>query len=951
MSQNTFPKFTNMIVNEEDLQIIVDSLREEDRNRTTRDGIFTPGIVNKKSDYLSAGSLENSIKIKPFVAYTKNGNRIEVETTWDDLYPSGTIINVSTGTSEYIDIPKWERFQRNYTDLVNENSRTAVLKLAKLGKGSVLHGIKLRTNTEFSNSLNPNVYVSIGIENEPEKFLPQTLISQNISATDLSAMNLLYSISDNTDTDILLTFTSDVNLNTLISGTLTINLCIAKLRGFDNEDTTIGGDAMSSTSNNWQANTLYHIVARYVETPISDSERSLNYTDANGNTISTTPEYTRYTSDVKFYALRKSGNNIDYTTSDDVKLGEVTTGPADENGKSSITGIYINGKNAEGDDYTQYLSIPGYRFTENIDASQIADGSVDNTKFQYLNTLTGNVQIQLSSKSGLATDNTFSGINTFENQIIGSIDKVNGFSANATPAPNHLLVLDENGKIPADALSESTVASIGNFYTVSSGITNNGRASFLTSTDNESVTVNASTSNPLVINYPDGTSEKITSNQTLTSITSDGYYYLVKEKGGNFEFLPTTGGTIACVPTIDSSNAFSFLGVTGGSVSKTFGNTTESYLAFDGTLNTGANMGSITYTNYNNIETTTYLPSSINTSLIVSFPVAIVPTAFAACFRMNETDATPKTWELQGTNVELGSATESDWVDIVKSSDSPATAASGSTWNVNEIKTIKNLTSLSNIAYKNFRFTFYVNNSTINNYIVGEQTSDTGTTMPINCYYFQLYTINNDPSIKGNIIEGYVQPTNMSMGSYFLDISKKPYTGYKCTDVNTFTETNFVKLGFIEATELGTTNKKITCYPFCYNTFTISDENTTWIINSGTKTYTNIISKNTPITFDHNLGLVPNIVNIKYQCLEAINGYSAGEYIDDIYALEEIEIDSDETIKEFVNIKDLISATVTSVTLWPGTSTSTLYVRNKSGSLEPTQNSKWAVIIYCSRGW
>ena len=63
MSQNTFPQFTNMMPSAEDIQLIVDSLRIEDRNRITKDGIFEPGIVNQKSDYLSAGTNANSIKI------------------------------------------------------------------------------------------------------------------------------------------------------------------------------------------------------------------------------------------------------------------------------------------------------------------------------------------------------------------------------------------------------------------------------------------------------------------------------------------------------------------------------------------------------------------------------------------------------------------------------------------------------------------------------------------------------------------------------------------------------------------------------------------------------------------------------------------------------------------------------------------------------------------------
>ena len=67
MSQITFPQFSNMQPVAEDLQLIIDSLRTETRNRLTADGIFNPGIVGQKSDYLSK-SINNTIKIKPFIA-------------------------------------------------------------------------------------------------------------------------------------------------------------------------------------------------------------------------------------------------------------------------------------------------------------------------------------------------------------------------------------------------------------------------------------------------------------------------------------------------------------------------------------------------------------------------------------------------------------------------------------------------------------------------------------------------------------------------------------------------------------------------------------------------------------------------------------------------------------------------------------------------------------------
>ena len=919
MAQNTFPAFTDMIPDVEDIQLIMDSLRQEDRYRTTKDGIFNPGIVNEEDSYLQLGSSENSLKIKPFIAYTANGNRIEVSSTWDNLYAQGSVIHVTNANlvSEYENIPVWYSYTKNYEifqNLENENSYSFVL--ATLGKGSILHGIKLRTNALFGMlDATPNVWVSIGTQSEPDKFLPETLVSENNLPTDISAMNLLYSIDDSSLTNIIITFRCDsVFLNQLTNGSLTANLCIANLSGFDNSELTetVGGFQLNNNAvGSWQPSTTYHIVARYEETP--SNYRQLNYTTLDGTTITTVSEPTRFTTNYGFYALRKTGSIIDYTTIDDIKLGELVTDTL-----GNINRLYINGKNNSGDDYTQYLTIPGYRFKDGINASQIGLGNVTNEQFSYLSTLTNNVQSQLNGKANLDADNTFTGINTFEQQIKGSVDKVNGFTAYATPTENCLLVLDENAKIPGEAISESTIASIGNFYTVSNGVTTNGRSSFLQANGTTGVVVKASTDNPLVLNYPDGSVEKFTSDINVTGLASSGYYYLVKEKNGNFQFLPTSGGTAAMIPLVSSGNSFYFNGGT-GTVKKSYLNSDgTTYKAFDGTINDGAYLGQIVYKNYNNIETTGYTPSE--TYLQVTFPTAITPTGFAACFRKNHYDVTPKAWIFEATNDDPSSQT-ANWTQLYQ-----VVASNPSTWNEGEIKTF----AIGNVgSFTSFRFLLEVNGTTLNNYMQGEETDVDGVTMPINCYYLQIYATNTDTSVKGNIIEGYVQPTGMSMGSYFLDISKKPYTGYKCVGNDQFEKIDFVKLGFIDLIDYGGLNPQLNCYPFCYNTFSISNEQT--------------ISLNTPIYFNHNLGIIPNIINVKFKCLVANNGYSVGDYIDNIYM-----VDSTGT----TSIKDVILSTVTSIKLWPGNTSSTLYVKNKnSGILGTVSNGNWSAIVYCSRGW
>ena len=73
----------------EDLQLIVDSAQQNTKQSLTLDGIFTAGIVSPPSQaYVQIGSQTNSLKILPFIGRTKLGNRIEVEYTYNNLFPA-----------------------------------------------------------------------------------------------------------------------------------------------------------------------------------------------------------------------------------------------------------------------------------------------------------------------------------------------------------------------------------------------------------------------------------------------------------------------------------------------------------------------------------------------------------------------------------------------------------------------------------------------------------------------------------------------------------------------------------------------------------------------------------------------------------------------------------------------------------------------------------------------
>ena len=94
---------------------------------------------------------------------------------------------------------------------------------------------------------------------------------------------------------------------------------------------------------------------------------------------------------------------------------------------------------------------------------------------------------------------------------------------------------------------------------------------------------------------------------------------------------------------------------------------------------------------------------------------------------------------------------------------------------------------------------------------------------------------------------------------------------------------------------------------------------------------------------------MPNIVDIKFQCLEDdTNGYNAGDIISEIWTKDTQGLRS---------IKSIISADVLNITIYPCFTSDSFYIIDNDSSsstykqLTTTNGSKWKVIIYCSRGW
>lgn len=374
MSKTTYPVFGEMLPTSEDIQLIVDSFKEEDRKRLTADGIFNPGIVNEVGNYLQEGTQQNTLKVLPFVGYTKYGNRIEVEGEWDYLMPqkNGKIVldetlNLVNRTK---DIPFWVHYSKNYTNFTEAKDKQFSILIDLLKPGSILQGIKIKHTRAFLGA--GDVFVSIGVgspvinkkdlENnqiiDANKFTPEFKISSEPSSEYIETSNIVYSEYNNAYIPIYATFNCSINsLNNLTSGSLDISLCITEVSNSEKYveiDFDKGGISLSRATGYWEPNTIYYIVARYKT--IESDIRSINITgdeiDLEANEFNA-----RQTDDFEFYALRRTGSIIDPLTNDDIKLGKVIS-----DSQSNIT-IYVNEYDETSKTYnTDYLTLPLTRF-------------------------------------------------------------------------------------------------------------------------------------------------------------------------------------------------------------------------------------------------------------------------------------------------------------------------------------------------------------------------------------------------------------------------------------------------------------------------------------------------------------------------------------------------------------------------------------------------------------
>ena len=362
MSNTIYPVFSNMLPTSEDIQLIMDSLMEQMRLRLTKDFIFTPGICSGKQEYIALGTNNNTIKILPFIGYNINGDRIQNQLVLDNLSPATSgqiVINEDNIVRDKIDMPYWRHYSSNWINLQNSDTNEFSYQFATLNPGSVLQGIKLYLEQTFSSrddNFTGNIYISIGIENDLEKYYPITQVNINQSNVEIGTANLTFSENQIEKTPILITFYSESgnNLSTLISGSLLIDLLISDLSNTSsNIEQEDSGQQLGIYNNYWQVSTTYFIIARHKK-DYFDTRQGFIINDQ-GVTITSEPFNARYQDSVQFFALRKSGAIIDPTYDTDIKLGEVIT---DSSGNFVGNKVYSNGYDGINQRYwTDYLTL------------------------------------------------------------------------------------------------------------------------------------------------------------------------------------------------------------------------------------------------------------------------------------------------------------------------------------------------------------------------------------------------------------------------------------------------------------------------------------------------------------------------------------------------------------------------------------------------------------------
>jgi len=278
--------------------------------------------------------------------------------------PATPVVDEDNMASNSAVLPPSQQSVKAYSD---SGTQTLTNKSIALGSNTVTG-----TTAQFNTALTDNDFATLaGSETLTNKTLTSPVLNTGISGTALqdddnfssaSASKVASSESIKAYVDSQVT-AQDLDITT-DSGNIDIDL--------DSESLTLTGGTGIDTSAT--GSTVTHAIDSTVVTKTGTQTLTNKTINASNNTLSNIGNSALSNSSVNFGGVTVSLGASDTTPAFD--LSDATSYPT-----SSLTGTISNAQVASG-----------------VDAAKIADGSVSNTEFQYINSLSSNAQTQLTGK-------------------------------------------------------------------------------------------------------------------------------------------------------------------------------------------------------------------------------------------------------------------------------------------------------------------------------------------------------------------------------------------------------------------------------------------------------------------------------------------------------------------------------------------------------------------------
>jgi hypothetical protein len=122
--------------------------------------------------------------------------------------------------------PTWVKYTKAYSDFTDAGVFKEIA-LYTLPIAGVIHAVKTKHSTAFSGGGAAEATVEVGIAGNTDKYSPAFDVFQAVAATAFQYTGVEMSESHTATTAITVTLRSDVALNTLVAGSVTIYLLVS----------------------------------------------------------------------------------------------------------------------------------------------------------------------------------------------------------------------------------------------------------------------------------------------------------------------------------------------------------------------------------------------------------------------------------------------------------------------------------------------------------------------------------------------------------------------------------------------------------------------------------------------------------------------------------------------------------------------------------------------------